>query len=112
MVHITEPKDYHKPIELRIGWYPYDEVGMIKTGINTWKMVSDSCCKQGNIPILLIRNAESEETLWLNMDIDDALLGKLIKQSLMTEVPLSGPLSEFIEKTDCMTCHPQEIQIK
>jgi hypothetical protein len=40
------------------------------------------------------------------------LLGKLIKQSLMTQQPISDPFSIFLEESDCTTCHPSDIKIK
>ncbi len=89
-----------------------NEVEMKETGENVWKMISDSSKKEGNIPVILVRHPDSEESLWLNMEIDDELLGKLIKQSLMAQVPISGPLSDFIEDTDCITCHPDDIEIR
>ena len=69
---------FHHPIEVKIGWYPYEE----------------------------------EKSIYFGMDIDNELLGRLIKQSLMTQQPITEPLTAFLEDADCSTCHPAEIEIK
>jgi hypothetical protein len=61
MVKLQGADNFHKPVELRIAWYPYDKVKMEKTGDNVWKMASDSLTKEGNIPVLLVRHPDSDE---------------------------------------------------
>jgi hypothetical protein len=103
---------FHKPVELKIGWYPYNERKMERTGNNVWSISpSDSADRKGMIPVIHVKNPETDSTLWVYMDIDNELLGKLIKHSLMTEVPIEFPLTEYLEKADCQKCHPQHIEI-
>jgi len=45
------------------------------------------------------------------MDIDNDLLGRLIKQSLMTQKPITELLTAFLEDADCSTCQLAEIEI-
>jgi hypothetical protein len=88
------------------------EQNMERTGAHTWSISKpDSSDKAGMIPVIHISNFDTSESLWVYMDIDDALLGKLIKHSLMTEVPIEYPLKEYLQKADCMKCYPSHIDI-
>ena len=97
---------YHKDIQMRIGWYPYQQQDIHKTKNSTWTINKDSTISAGASPVIILKYPDSTETLWLNMDIDNALLGKLIKHSLMTEIPVKKPFGDFLVEADCAKCHP------
>jgi len=60
---------------------------------------------------MIIDYPETEESVMIDMAIDNKLLGKLIKHSAMTMVPISRPYTEFFEKAKCESCHPADIEV-
>jgi hypothetical protein len=46
------------------------------------------------------------------MDIDNELLARLIKQSLMTQQTITEPLDKYLVNADCSTCHPEDFEIE
>lgn len=103
---------YHKPIKLQIGWYPYEESKLQRTGQNEYRIVSeDSLNKKGAMPVIIMSYGDSSRALWIDMDTDEALLGKLLKHSLMTEIPVKWPYQQYFEKADCAKCHPSSIEL-
>ena len=104
---------FHHPIEVKIGWYPYEEEEIIKTGKHQYSFQrSDSSEIAGKMPVIILTYPDSTESIYFGMDIDNELLGRLIKQSLMTQQPVTEPLTVFLKDADCSTCHPPEIEIK
>jgi hypothetical protein len=97
---------YHKVIQMKIGWYPYQQKELQRTNPSTWTVRNDSTISTGAAPIIILTYPDSDSTLWLNMDIDDALLGKLIKHSRMTEIPIKKPFENYLVEADCAKCHP------
>jgi hypothetical protein len=104
---------FHHPIEVKIGWYPYDEEVVIKTGKHQYSIQkSDTTEAAGSMPVIVLTYPDSTQSVYFGLDIDNELLGKLIKQSLMTQKPITEPLTGFLEEADCSTCHPSDIKIK
>ena len=104
---------FHHPIEVKIGWYPYEEEEIIKTGKHQYSIQkNDSLEITGKMPVIVLTYPDSTQSIYFGMDIDNELLGRLIKQSLITQKPVTEPLTAFLEDADCSTCHPAEIEIK
>lgn len=103
---------FHHPIEVKVGWYPYEEEEIIKTGRHQYSIQkSDTSEFAGSMPVIVLTYPDSTQPIYFGMDIDNELLGRLIKQSLMTQQPATEPLSAFLEDADCSTCHPPDIEI-
>ncbi len=107
----SEVAAYHPPITLNIGWVPYQDQKLVKTGKNEWKIVKTEAGKQGAVPFILVNYADSKDTIFLDMNMDNAMLGKLIKHSLMTQEPIRRPFTEFFEVASCQRCHPAEVKV-
>lgn len=112
-VRTTHPmavKGYHDPVKLEIGWVPYEEHKLVKTKRNEWKMVKDEdILIKSNMPMILVTFPNSTDSLWLDMNIDNEMLGKLVKHAMMTQVPVTRPFSEYLEIAKCGKCHPSHI---
>ncbi len=103
---------YHQPMGLKIGWYPYSEPAVYKLQNDVWNIVYSDTVKQGYVPVIVVNYTDESKTVWIDMNVDDAILGKLIKQSLMTQKPIRTPFNEFLEESSCSTCHPSRIPLK
>lgn len=110
-VRPSEIAAYHPPITLNIGWIPYQDQKLVQTGKNEWKIQKDESGKQGAIPVILVNYADQQDTIFLDMNMDNALLGKLIKHSLMTQEPIKRPFAEYFETASCQRCHPAEVKV-
>lgn len=64
------------------------------------------------MPVIILTYPDSTKSIYFGLDINNELLGRLIKQSLMTQKPITEPLSAFLKDADCSTCHPSDIKIK
>jgi hypothetical protein len=102
---------FHHPIEVKIGWYPYQEEELIKTGKHRYSIQKSDTSETGSMPVIILTYPDSTQSIYFGMDIDNELLGRLIKQSLMTQRPITEPLTAFLEDADCSTCHPDDIKI-
>jgi hypothetical protein len=103
---------FHHPIEVKIGWYPYAEEELIKTGKHQYSIQKSDTSKIGSMPVIILTYPDSTQSIYFGMDIDNELLGRLIKQSLMTQQPITEPITAFLEDAECSTCHPSDIEIK
>jgi len=112
-VRPSEVSAFHQPVSVQVGWFPYREHQLVRTSQDEWQVVKneDESAKNGAIPQILIRYPNSSDSLWVDMNIDDALLGRLIKHTIMTEAPITRPFSEYIEVAACSKCHPKDIKI-
>lgn len=111
-INPAEVTAYHPPVSMQIGWFPYHEDKLVRTGKDEWKVVKNE--EEGNsgaIPQILIHYPHTTDSIWLDMNIDNALLGKLIKHTLMTQVPIERPFAEYFEVATCSRCHPSHIKI-
>ncbi len=75
---------FHQPMGLKIGWYPYQEPTVYELSDDVWRVVYSDSVRQGYIPVIIVNYTDESKTVWIDMGVDDAVLGKLIKQSLMT----------------------------
>jgi hypothetical protein len=98
---------FHKEMNVKVGWMPYQNHRVVKTGENNWKIIeSNDEIFQGNAPVILVTYASGDSIL-LDMNIENELLGKLIKHSAMTQQPITRPFNAYLEKAKCDSCHPQ-----
>lgn len=103
---------YHPPVQMTIAWVPYQEQKLVKTKKDEWTIVrNEASDKQGNVPVLLITYPNSTDTVWIDMNTDNAMLGKLIKHSLMTQQPIQRPFASFFETASCQKCHPSDVKV-
>lgn len=104
-----EPTHYHRAIQMRIGWYPYSEADIVSDEEgNVVMMRTDSV---GEMPAIIITEPDSADSIIIGMRIDNELLGRLIKHSLMTQVPIKRPFEQYLVEADCSKCHPSRIKI-
>ena len=112
---IISPSDitnFHTEMRVKIGWVPYENQKLILTGSNQWKIVPhEEEDKVGYIPTMIISYPESGDSIMLDMNIKNELLGKLIKHSAMTMVPIHRPFIKFFEEAKCQNCHPSDIKV-
>ncbi len=104
---------FHEKVELKIGWYPYEKGSSEEVNSEEWAVSfkDSSGSIDGYMPVIILRNGNSNDSLSLGMDIDDEILGKLLKHTLMTQIPIQRPFKDYLAQADCSLCHPQEIII-
>ena len=103
---------FHDELTVNVGWIPYADQRLIQTGKNEWKIVEHTNDdKIGAIPVIVITYPGSNDTLLLDMDIENELLGKLIKHSVMVQEKISRPFTTFFEEAKCQRCHPEHIEV-
>ena len=107
----NEISSFHQGLSVSIGWIPYQEQEMVRTSKNEWKMKRTDKEDGASMPVIVISHPESQDTTIINMTIENELLGKLIKHSLMTQQEISRPFYEFLENAKCESCHPAHIKI-
>ncbi|MCF8261833.1 MAG: hypothetical protein K9J12_13725 [Melioribacteraceae bacterium] len=110
VLQVDSPSTFHKPVSMRVAWYPYENKKLIETGTDTYELIADST-GGGLTPVILLETKDGGEPIRLDMNIDNELLGKLLKHSLMTEEPITRPFKNYFENTKCSTCHPSAIEI-
>ena len=103
---------YHEPVRLEVGWIPYQEHKLVVTKKGEWRVVRDvDNDTTSTMPMILLSYPNGTDSLWIDMNIDNALLGRLLKHTLMTQVPITRPFSEYFEVAKCSKCHPQHIKL-
>ncbi|MCB0586989.1 MAG: hypothetical protein KDD06_16915 [Phaeodactylibacter sp.] len=111
-MHPSEISSFHPEMSITIGWVPYQDQKLVRTGKNEWEMVKrQSGDKKGAAPVILVTYPQSKDSILLDMDIKNELLGKLIKHSAMTQEPIKRPFSTFFEEAKCRKCHPSNIPL-
>lgn len=113
-VRQLKPNDvtsYHDPIHLTIAWYPYENQQLEKTSKNEWTIVKSDSNKTGNMPVILIEYPLSRDSIWLDMNTESEMLGKLLKHSLMTQEPIRRPFNDFFQSASCTKCHPSDLKV-
>ncbi len=114
LVRTVKPDEvvrYHKPLNVRIAWYPYENQGLIKTGDDSYKIVKDDSAKTGAIPAILITYPDTQDSIWLDMGTRNETLGKLLKHSIMTQEPITRPFDKYLETASCTKCHPKNVEV-
>ena len=108
----SEISSFHPEISITIGWVPYQDQKLVRTGKNEWKMAKrQSGDKEGAAPVILVSYPRTRDSILLDMDIANELLGKLIKHSAMTQEPIKRPFTTFFEEAQCKKCHPAHINL-
>lgn len=107
----SEVRGYHTPLEMKIAWFPYKDLELKKSKANNWVMVSSDSARESAIPVIMITYPVSNDSIWIDMNIKNELLGKLVKHSLMTQVPITEPYGTYLETASCTTCHPSNIKV-
>lgn len=107
-----EVTSYHKPANMKIGWLPYKDLEFKKTSKDNWVVIKNDSTKEGAIPVILLTYPDSGDSIWLDMNTDNELLGRLMKHTLMTQLPITEPFGDYLVTAACSQCHPSEIKIK
>jgi hypothetical protein len=102
---------YHAPINMQIAWMPYENLQLKQTKDNNWVVVESDSAKTGVIPVIQLVYPNSGDTVWVQMNTKNDLLGRLIKHSLMTQEPIFEPYSDYFEKAKCSNCHPADVKV-
>ena len=104
---------FHKEVELKIGWYPYEMGSGKNVSSEEWAVSFKDSSRSidGYMPVIILHSPSSTYTLSLGMDIDDALFVKLLKHTLMTQIPIERPFKDYLQNADCSLCHPSEIKL-
>ena len=105
----SEVNSYHSPAVMKIAWYPYKDLELKKSGKDNWVVVKSDSTRQGAIPVILITYPDSGDSIWLEMNTDNELLGRLMKHTLMTQIPITEPIGEYLETAKCSKCHPGDV---
>ena len=106
-----EVKGYHAPVEMKVAWFPYKNLQLKQTKANNWVIVKSDSTRQGAIPVIMVSYPETGDSIWIEMDTKNELLGKLIKHTLMTQQPISEPFGEYFETAKCTNCHPADVPV-
>ena len=107
----NEVTSYHKQANMKIGWIPYKDLELKQTGKDNWVVIKSDSTKEGAIPVILLTYPESGDSIWLDMNTDNELLGRLMKHTLMTQIPITEPFGDYLVTASCSKCHPSEIKI-
>lgn len=111
-IQINEPTTFHSKVEIQVGWFPYQSKEVKKLDDNVWEIVKeDKDFSNGDMPVLIFSYPDSNRAIMLEMDTDNELLGRLLKQTLMTQQPIKTPLQDYLKETDCSTCHPSDVEM-
>ncbi len=108
----SEISAFHADMHIKVGWIPYEGQKLVRTGKNEWKVVPhQDDDRVGSVPTMLITYPVSGDSIMLNMNIKNELLGKLIKHSAMTQEPIKRPFTQFFEDAKCQSCHPEDVKV-
>ena len=110
-----KPKEataFHEPLSIRIAWVPYEENQIVAFEGNQYVFEYNDGLKSGRaLPMIVIDHQNSSDSILIEMDIDNELLGRLIKRSIMTQKPIERPFTKYFEEAKCQSCHPSEIKV-
>ena len=66
----------HPNVSITVGWMPYQSNKLIQTGDYEWKIVKNDNDDTGGLsPIIMVTYPDAPDTLFLDMNIDNELLG-------------------------------------
>ena len=102
---------YHDPVEMKIAWVPYQNVRLTETRNRDWVVVEDDSAEESALPMIMITYPASGDTAWVHMGTKNALLGKLLKHTLMTQQPITRPYEGYFEQAQCISCHPGHVKV-
>ena len=107
----SEVRGYHNPATMKIAWFPYQDIELKKTRDNNWVMVQSDSTREGAVPVIMITYPVTGDSIWIDMNIKSELLGKLVKHTLMTQMPIKQPYGEYLEAASCTHCHPSNVKV-
>ena len=103
---------FHPELRVSVGWAPYEEKEMVPAGRNKWLVLNGhDAGRTGLMPFLMVTYPKTKDSIYLDMEISNELLGKLIKHSAMTQVPIARPFTSFFDNARCEKCHPPHIRL-
>ena len=103
---------YHQPVQMEVAWVPYTEHRLEWTKKNEWRVVKDPAVDTtSTLPMILLSYPGGTDSIWLDMNMDDATFGRLLKHTMMTQIPISRPFTEYIEIAKCENCHPENVKL-
>lgn len=112
MMQPSQISSFHPEISITLGWVPYQDQKLVQTGRNEWKIVKhQEGDKARKVPVLVVNYPETKDSILLDMNIENELLGKLIKHSAITQEPIRRPFTTFFEEAKCQKCHPPHIKV-
>lgn len=111
VIDTEAPVKFHKPVNMKIAWYPYTTDSLVRHSDTIYLKEAEKAKQTGNVPLIVVTQEGSDEAVTIPMNIDNELLGRLIKHSVMTQMPIKRPFKEFIEQSNCASCHPKDIKI-
>ncbi len=103
---------YHSPVEVSIAWIPYENRSVVRTSDDEWAVVKSDSAGKGSVPVILIKYPETGDTVYIEMNTRNEMLGQLMKHSLMTQEPIRQPYGEFIKTASCTKCHPSDVPVE
>ena len=114
-VRMMQPNDissFHPEMTIKLGWVPYQNQKLVQNGRNEWKVVKEAeDQKEGKVPVLLVSHPSIGDSILLDMNIKNEILGKLIKHSAITMQPITRPFTEYFENAKCQNCHPEDVKV-
>ena len=75
-------------------------------------MVDTDTGRTSSIPVIMITYPASKDSIWIDINIKNELLAKLVKHSLMTQVPINVPFGDYLADAKCSKCHPSNVKVK
>lgn len=102
---------HHRPITMQVGWIPYSEWTSSDSLAASRGEVTTDSIRFSEMPAIFVTYPDSADSFWLDPSIDDALLGRLIKHTLMTQQPITRPFDEYLLRATCQPCHPDRIPL-
>ena len=113
MMQPSQISSFHPEIVLTVGWMPYQDQKLVQTGKNEWKIIEhQEGDKAGSVPVIVVSYPDSKDSILLDMNVKNELLGRLIKHSAITQEPITRPFTTFFEEAKCEKCHPDHIDLK
>ena len=107
----NEVARFHASLEIKIAWVPYEENQVVEFEDSQYIFKYDDGVKSGRaLPMIVIDHPYGDSIL-IEMDIDNELLGKLIKRSIMTQKPIERPFTKYFDEARCQSCHPSDIKV-
>ena len=99
-----EVENFHRAISIQVGWRAYSESEIQADADGNLHV--ESADSTGLMPAIRIGDPLAEDGIWISMATDDALFGRLIKHTLMTQQPITRPFQEYMAEASCSSCHP------
>lgn len=107
----SEISSYHNAVNMRIGWMPYEEIEYEQASDNRWVLLESDSTSSGLVPVIMITYPATGDSIWFNMNMKNATLGKLLKHTMMTQKPIYEPIETYLADAKCASCHPSDVKV-